>query len=57
MRAPEIPRLGFALCLPLQIGYVVDPRTVIGFGFRSSGLFLGKLLLHFSPAVELTHVF
>src|SRR5271157_4692636 len=24
---PEIPRLGFALCLPLRIGYVVDLRT------------------------------
>jgi hypothetical protein len=25
---PEFPRLGFALCLPLRIGYVVDFRTV-----------------------------
>jgi hypothetical protein len=32
--------------LPWRIDYVVDPKLVNGFGFRSSGLFLGKLLLH-----------
>jgi hypothetical protein len=42
----EIPRFGFALCLPLRIGYVVDPRTFTGFDFRFPGLFLGKHLLH-----------
>jgi hypothetical protein len=52
---PGIPRLGFALCLPIQIGYVVEPKTVNGFCFRSAMPFLGKLLLHFAPSEELTH--
>jgi hypothetical protein len=52
---PEFPRFGFALCLPLLIGYDIDSRTVTGFGFRSSGLLLGKLLCIFASVVELTH--
>jgi hypothetical protein len=39
---PEFPRLGFALCLPSRIGYVVDSRLVRGFDFHSSRLFLVK---------------
>jgi hypothetical protein len=38
----EFPRLGFALCLPLLVGYVVDTNTVTGFDFYSSRLFLAK---------------
>jgi hypothetical protein len=49
-----IPRLGFALCLPLLVGYVVDIMTVSGFDSRSSGLFSGKHLLRFASAAELT---
>jgi hypothetical protein len=28
------PAPGFRLIFAMQIGYVVDPMTVIGFGFR-----------------------
>jgi hypothetical protein len=43
---PEIPRFGFALCLPLLVSYVIDSNILIKFDFRSSWLFLGKQLLH-----------
>jgi hypothetical protein len=33
--APRIPRFGFALCLPVQIGYVDDYRMVIEFVFHA----------------------
>jgi hypothetical protein len=47
LRLPvEFPRLGFALCLPVRIGYVVDFRSVTGFDFHSSRLFSGKQMLH-----------
>jgi hypothetical protein len=45
MGHPPVPRFGFALCLPFRIGYVDDSRTVTGFYFHTSGLFLGKHLL------------
>jgi hypothetical protein len=38
----EFPRLGFALCLPPLVGYVVDTNTITGFDFYSSRLFLAK---------------
>jgi hypothetical protein len=43
----ESPCLGFALCLPVRIGYLVDYRLFAGFDFRSSRLFSGKQLLHY----------
>jgi hypothetical protein len=52
-----IPRLGFALCLLLRIGYVDDSRTVIKLNFHASRAFPEKQLLHFPPTVELTHGF
>jgi hypothetical protein len=33
--APGIPRLHFALCLPVQIGYVDDYRMFIEFDFHA----------------------
>jgi hypothetical protein len=32
---PGIPRFGFALCLPVQIGYVDDYRMFIEFDFHA----------------------
>jgi hypothetical protein len=34
--------LGFALYLPLKIGYIIDTRTVTGFGFLVKKAEMGK---------------
>jgi hypothetical protein len=42
----EFPRLGFAYCLPVRIGYVVDSMQITSYYFRSSRLLLAEQLLH-----------